>query len=172
MDIKMRQVGVVRNELKESGLEFMSGTFTWNLDVARARDRQSLVSDLIIDEDLVGIADGLEDFSHMIVLYWAHLVPPDASSSLIKVHPLGREDFPLVGVFATCSPIRPNAICITVVRLLERKGNMLRVTGLDAIDGSPILDIKPYSPGYLRVEDAKIAGWMQKLYEAVDSGGD
>jgi tRNA-Thr(GGU) m(6)t(6)A37 methyltransferase TsaA len=68
-----------------------------------------------------------------------------------------------VGVFATRSPARPNPIGLTTVRVLERSRNTLKVTGLDAIDGTPVLDIKPYIPGYDSPTRAKTPSWMKKL---------
>ncbi len=79
----------------------------------------------------------------------------------LKVHPMGRDEFPLVGLFATRTPNRPNRIGKTTVRLLERRGNILRVKGLDALDGSPIIDIKPYIPRD-DLLDAKVPQWIKK----------
>jgi tRNA (Thr-GGU) A37 N-methylase len=83
---------------------------------------------------------------------------------------MGRNDLPLVGIFATCSPARPNPVCAMVVRLLERKGNVLKVQGLDAIDGSPLIDIKPYNPSYYAAEDVKVADWMTQIYREIAQG--
>ena len=68
------------------------------------------VSEIAIDAGLEGILDGIEEFSHIMVLYWAHLAPVERRS-VRKVHPFGNKDFPLVGVFATHSPVRPNPSC-------------------------------------------------------------
>ena len=120
------------------------------------------VSELVVDEALSGILDGIEGFSHILVLYWPHLVPP-SRRNLLKVHPRGRKDIPRQGVFATCSPARPNPVLVTAVRLLERKENVLHVEGLEAVNGSPIIDIKPYNPRYFRVESPVVPAWMRKL---------
>lgn len=89
-----------------------------------------------------------------------HKSPTFAPATHLKVHPRGRQELPLTGVFATRSPIRPNSLGITTVRLLERRGNVLRVKDLDAIDGSPIIDIKPYLPHDNSVSDVKLADWI------------
>ena len=73
---------------------------------------------------------------------------------------MGKQELPLVGLFATRSPNRPNPVGIATVRLLERQGNILKVEGLDAIDGTPIIDIKPYIPGYDSATDAKVPPWI------------
>ncbi len=106
--------------------------------------------------------DGIEDFSHVMVLYWAHCIPPE-SRSLTKIHPMGRKEFPLMGIFATCSPARPNPVLATVVQLLERNGNVLKVKGLDAVDGSPVIDIKPFAPGFYPSEEVKTSEWMEQI---------
>ena len=168
-EMLLRPVGVVRSPLKEPSLVATDGDLAWQARVARGRDRQRVVSELVIDGDLAGITDGLEDFSHILVLYWAHRVPFEGRS-LIKAHPMGRKDLPLVGIFATCSPARPNTVCATVARLLERRGNVLKVEGLDAIDGSPVVDVKPYAPGYYPAGKIRIAPWLEQLYREFAAG--
>jgi tRNA-Thr(GGU) m(6)t(6)A37 methyltransferase TsaA len=159
--MQLRPVGIVRSNLKEPSLVAESSDLNWQPKEGR-REWRTLISELVIDSSLAGILDGIEDFSHLLVLYWAHHVPSEGRS-LIKAHPMGRKDLPLVGIFATCSPARPNNICATVVRLLERKENVLRVEGLDALDGSPILDIKPYHSSYYARDGVKEADWMLQI---------
>jgi len=172
--MQLRPVGVVRSNLKEPSLVAESGDLEWRPKEGR-REWRTRVSELVIDSDLAGILDGLEDFSHLLVLYWAHRVPPEGRS-LIKAHPMGRNDLPLVGIFSTCSPARPNTICAIVVRLLERKDNVLKVEGLDAVDGSPLIDIKPYIPSYYHADNIKMADWMlqieREFAESSIAGGD
>jgi tRNA-Thr(GGU) m(6)t(6)A37 methyltransferase TsaA len=119
-----------------------------------------VVSEIVIDSNLTEALEGLEEFSHLIVLYWMHQLPPRKLS--LKVHPMGRPELPLVGRFASRSPSRPNPVGQSTVRLLERRGNILRVKGLDAIDGTPIIDIKPYLPGYDSASDAKAPPWTSQ----------
>jgi tRNA-Thr(GGU) m(6)t(6)A37 methyltransferase TsaA len=173
-EILLRPVGVVKNEAKQPSLVTESGDLEWRPKQGQLEWRTQ-VSELVIDNSLAGILDGIEDFSHLLVLYWAHLVPPEGRS-IIKAHPMGRKELPLVGIFATCSPARPNTICATVVQLLERKGDILKVQGLDAIDGSPIVDIKPYIPSYYHADNIKMADWMEQIHrefaESSLAGGD
>jgi hypothetical protein len=105
---------------------------------------------------------------HPIVFY-LHQVDEDRRS-LLKVHPENREELPLVGVFATRSPVRPNPIGVTVVKLLECQNNVLKVLGLDAYDGSPVLDIKPYLRRGDLIEEATMPDWLLHLWELQDSG--
>jgi len=162
-DMRLRPVGVVRSPLKEPSLVAESGDLEWRPRKAGIGDSREVISELVIDSSLAGILDGIEDFSHLLVLYWAHRVPPEGRS-LLKAHPMGRKDLPLVGIFSTCSPARPNTICATVVRLMKRQENTLTVEGLDALDGSPIIDIKPYNPYYYATGDVKIAEWMERIH--------
>jgi tRNA-Thr(GGU) m(6)t(6)A37 methyltransferase TsaA len=142
-EIQLKAIGIVRNEIKEPTHE----------------DSGNIVSEIIIDNNLVEALDNLDEFSHIIVLYWIHR---SRRPSPMKVHPRGNKERALMGVFATRSPSRPNPIGKATVRLLERKENILKVRGLDAIDGSPVLDIKPYIPGYDSVDDARAPSWMVK----------
>ena len=146
-EIVLRPVARVKNEIKE----------------VKRRSWKQVHSEIVLEPGFENTADGLEDFSHIIVLAWFHRSPEwDASSP--KIHPQMRPELPLVGIFATRSPIRPNPIAMSVVRLLERKGNVLHVVGLDAIDGTPVLDIKPYFPGDAGRE-AAAPDWVNKLHD-------
>ena len=89
--------------------------------------------------------DGLAEFSHAVVVYWMHRSRPE-DRQVARVHPRARADLPLVGVFATRSQYRPNPLGLTVVEVLQIEGATLIVRGLDALDGSPVLDIKSYAP--------------------------
>jgi tRNA-Thr(GGU) m(6)t(6)A37 methyltransferase TsaA len=144
MNMSLIPIGAVRSPLKEPTYQRL------NL--------KEIISDIIIDESLTEALNGLEGFSHIIVLYWMHLATREKKR--LKTHPMGRQDVPPQGLFATRSPNRPNPLGKTTVRLLERKGNVLRVQGLDAIDGTPVIDIKPYMPGYDSATDATTPDWV------------
>lgn len=133
-------------------------------------DPEKVVSEIVIDSRLTEALDGLEGFSHIVVLYWMHQAP--AGKPPTKVHPMGKKEFPLVGLFVTRSPHRPNPIGVTTVRLLQRRGNILVVQGLDAFDGTPVIDIKPYIPGYDSVADARVPQWLTKACGISQNLGD
>jgi L-fuculose-phosphate aldolase len=78
----------------------------------------------------------------IIVICWMH----EADRERLKVHPRDQEELPERGVFSTRSPHRPNPVSLHTVTLLSIEGNVLRVRGMDAIDGTPVVDIKPHSP--------------------------
>ena len=159
--IKLKPVGIVRSLSKDTGWGSTSGKPIWRERAAKMKEQQEAASEIIIDDALEGVLDGIEEFSHIIVLYWAHFAPAEKRSTT-RVHPMGNKGFPLVGVFATRGPVRPNSILATVARLVERKGNILRVTGLDALDGSPVLDIKPYYPER-RLKGVRVPDWMREI---------
>jgi tRNA-Thr(GGU) m(6)t(6)A37 methyltransferase TsaA len=142
-DMTLKAIGIVRNKVRQKP------EYGW----------QGMVSEIVVDSSLTEALDSLDEFSHIIVLYWMHQVAR-SSELATKVHPRGKLELPLVGRFATRSPNRPNPIGKATVRLLERQGNILKVEGLDAIDGTPVIDIKPYIPGYDSVADAKVPPWV------------
>lgn len=94
-----------------------------------------------IAPEFVEALDKIESLDQLWVLYWMHGLAPEERSRL-RVHPRGNRSRPVQGVFSLHSPMRPNPIGMTRVRLLKREGNRLVVEGLDALDGSPVLDIK------------------------------
>jgi tRNA-Thr(GGU) m(6)t(6)A37 methyltransferase TsaA len=161
-EIELWPVGFVRNNIEEPSLVARHGDLDYENQAHRPTHPSEIISEIVIDANYAGILDGIEDFSHLLVLYWAHLVKSEGRL-LTRVHPMGRKDLPLVGVFSTCSPARPNPILVIAVRLLERHGNVLRVEGLDAVDGSPVLDIKPYLPSYYAVKDVILSDWMNRI---------
>jgi tRNA-Thr(GGU) m(6)t(6)A37 methyltransferase TsaA len=165
-ELKIRPVGLVQNDIREPSLVASSGDLKWQDEDCPPSHPDTIVSEIIINSDYAGILDGIEDFSHLLVLYWGHRVD-SKDRSLMKVHPMGRKDLPFVGVFSTCSPVRPNPILISAVRLLERKDFVLRVEGLDAVNGSPILDIKPYLPTYYAINDVRLSDWMERILEEI-----
>ena len=128
----------------------------------RFDDWKNLVSRLVIDERYVGALDGIEEFSHLLVVSRLHL----PGRLLLKRHPRDRQDLPVVGIFATRSQVRPNRLGLHLVRLLERKGNVLLVKGLDVVDGTPLVDIKPYIPKLDIETNAAVPEWVNRLDES------
>ena len=130
----------------------------------RVEQTKRNLCEIVISEEYVGLLEGIDKYSHIVILYWAHKVPP-SSRSLIKINPMGRREIPSQGIFATCSPARPNPVLMTVVKLCGRKDNVLTVSGLDAIDDSPVIDLKPYVSQLYPQEGVVIADWMQRIMD-------
>ena len=97
-------------------------------------------SQLILKEKYLPALEGLERCTYLLIVYHIDRSPGYRA----KVHPMGDLSRPERGVLATRSPCRPNPIGVTVVQILGIEGTKISVTGLDALDGSPLLDIKPY----------------------------
>jgi tRNA-Thr(GGU) m(6)t(6)A37 methyltransferase TsaA len=146
--VVLKPIGTVKNEVTEIGKH------GWD----------QIVSEIIVRPDLNDTLEGLEEFSHIIVIFWMHL-SPSGESTAHKTHPQMRADLPLVGVLATRSPVRPNPLGMAVVELRGQIKNVLMVTGLDALDGTPIVDIKPYLPGD-SVAKIRVPDWIHKLRES------
>jgi tRNA-Thr(GGU) m(6)t(6)A37 methyltransferase TsaA len=124
------------------------------------RSRYEFVSKIKILDKYRECLLGLEDFSHIIVIWHAHL----STHKPCKVRPMGRPDMPLVGVFATRSPHRPNSVCVSIVELISIDGLELRVKGLDAWTNTPVLDIKPYTY-YDIIRKPRVSDWFKKYWE-------
>ncbi len=123
---------------------------------------ESVESRIVVREGLSGALDGLDGFSHVMVIFWCHRVT-EGQRVATHIHPRGDPQLPVQGVLATRTQLRPNPIGLSIVPLLGREGNVLRVKGLDAINGTPVLDVKPYFPNYDCVPEATMPGWVQAL---------
>jgi len=116
-------------------------------------DWQGVISTIVVAPHFAAGLAGLDRCSHIIVIYWAHEATDPACMAL-QVHYKGDPSIPKVGVFASRSLFRPNPLGQKVAKLLEIDGNAVLVEGLDAIDNTPVLDIKPFIPGYDAPNDA------------------
>ena len=105
-----------------------------------------------------GLAD-IENFSHVYLIYHLHKV----NGAKLKVNPFLQDKEH--GIFATRAPWRPNAIGLSIVELVKREGNILHLKGVDILDGTPILDIKPYSARFDHIQ-AERSGWMDEVDDA------
>ena len=146
MDIAFKAIGIVHSPFKK--LEDIQSK-----KYADVQGFDSVEGELeIFKEYEAGLKD-TEGFSHLIILFAFN------KSEGFKLHTKPLLDDTLRGVFSTRSPHRPNPIGLTIVRVIERKGNILKVAGMDMIEGTPILDIKPYTP---RDQKSPIKyGWLE-----------
>jgi tRNA-Thr(GGU) m(6)t(6)A37 methyltransferase TsaA len=169
--MQLKAVGVVRSEIKSPMLQAGESDLELQEQMTKIRDYhqkiKNIVCELFIFPEWAELLDGIEGFSHILVLYWPHLIEPERRS-LRRVHPMGRKDLPVQGIFATCSPVRPNPILVSAVQLLERRGSVLKVKGLEAVDGSPIVDIKPYVQSYYGVESPTVPDWMAQIHRELE----
>lgn len=128
MNFEIQPIGYVRSPYKEK------------TDAPRQGRLSDTISEIVIDEPYLPGLEDIEKKSHLIVLSWFDR----ADRSALRARP--PHEKVEHGVFATRSPNRPNPVALSVVDLLSRDGNVLRIRGLDALDGTPVVDIKPYSP--------------------------
>jgi tRNA-Thr(GGU) m(6)t(6)A37 methyltransferase TsaA len=145
MELTLRPIGVVHNSVSSDRREVK-----W----------EKIESEIEVNSEWADALDGIEDFSHVWVLFYLSGSPPPESP---RTRPQGRDDAPLVGRFATRSPVRPNPIGLTPVELLAIEGNRLQVMGLDAFDGTPVLDLKPYLPRGDSIPHARVPEWLTRL---------
>jgi tRNA-Thr(GGU) m(6)t(6)A37 methyltransferase TsaA len=142
--ININPVGIVRTKAKGDEI----------------RDKTHL-SQIFLDCELAPTLEGITGFSHVFVLFWLHQITSKQRETM-KVHPRGRKDMPLLGVLATRTNLRPNPIGLTLCELVKMESNVLTVRGLDAIDGTPVLDIKPYDT-WDCAPNARMPVWWLKL---------
>ncbi len=122
----------------------------------------SVISRLVIDTVYAEGIKGLSEFSHAIVVTFLDQARFARAKHLVK-RPRGLATMPEVGIFAQRAKDRPNPIGITAVEIVTVGDGFLEVKGLDAINGTPILDIKPYYPHYDLMNDAKVPEWVERL---------
>ena len=151
-EMTLRPIGYVKNGVKE----------------ARPEGWEDVVSQVVIRPEYEDALLGLDGWSHIVVVFWPHLVPPEVRGSKHQLHPRDDPENPLQGVLATRSQIRFNPLLVTAVRLLSLKGNVLRVKGLDAVDGTPVLDVKPYIAYFDSVPEATAPEWVTRVQESTD----
>lgn len=140
--LELKPIGIIHSPYKERGGAPYQGY------------KSGEVSQLEIFKEFEEGLQDIEGFSHIIVIYWFHR--SQGYNLLVKT----PWDDNLHGVFATRSPNRPCPLGLTVVELIAREKNILKVKGLDAIDGTPLLDIKPYIPELDQRSLVK-AGWLE-----------
>jgi tRNA (adenine37-N6)-methyltransferase len=115
-----------------------------------------------IVEEYRGAMLGLEGFSHILVLFWFHENDTAEFRRTLQVHPRKDPSNPLTGVFATHSPKRPNLIGLTRCRVTAIEGACIRVDAIDAVDGTPVIDIKCFIPDPEGPADVRVPDWVRR----------
>jgi len=142
ISVDLRVIGIVHSPYKTRNQAPKQGT-------------DELMEIEVYKEYEEGLTD-IEEYSHIHLFYWLH---ESGGYNLLVQTPWQKEKH---GVFVTRSPNHPNPLGYSVVKLVERKDNILKVKGLDAIEGTPVIDIKPYIKKIDRKESA-ISGWSEKI---------
>ncbi len=147
MSIQLEPIGHVSSARAQAGDDFWGGT------------ESSIVLDGRFEADAL---EGLEAFSHAEILFFFDRVDPAKVVSGAR-HPRNNEAWPAVGIFAQRGKNRPNRIGSTICRILRREGRVLVVAELDAIDGTPVLDIKPVMREFLPRGEIRQPTWVEEL---------
>jgi len=124
--MKLKVIGLVNSPFKVKEGSPHQGRFSEEL------------SDITIFEEYAEGLEGIGKWSNLIIIYWLDRV----NSASLKVVPYGKKE--KTGLFSTRAPVRPNPLGLCTVELVKKQGNVLTVKGLDALDNSPVLDIKPF----------------------------
>jgi tRNA-Thr(GGU) m(6)t(6)A37 methyltransferase TsaA len=122
----------------------------------------TIESHIVLEPGLRAGLRGLADFSHVMVVSLLHGARFEAERHLVR-RPRGLADMPELGIFAQRAKDRPNPIGVTVCPIVSVNDDGLTVTGLDAIDGTPILDLKPYFPVFDTAPSARVPEWVDRL---------
>jgi tRNA-Thr(GGU) m(6)t(6)A37 methyltransferase TsaA len=156
MCISLKPIGVVHVESSDSAVK--AG---WDEGV------EGIIE---VYEEYADGLDGIDEFSHLIIIAYLHKTSEE-QRRVLKVKPkrlrligVDIDKIAEVGVFCTDSPHRPNPIALTITELLERSGRLIKVKNLDLFEGTPVLDIKPYTPSRI-VQEIKLPKWYQKIIE-------
>ncbi|MEM1830852.1 MAG: tRNA (N6-threonylcarbamoyladenosine(37)-N6)-methyltransferase TrmO [Desulfurococcaceae archaeon] len=159
MEIVLRPVGVVRTNFSDEEVK---------------NSEEGVPGIIEVYEEYAEGLEGIDGFSHIILITYLHKVTEEQKKVLKVRHKrlikygLKLEELPEVGVFCTDSPHRPTPIGLTIARLTKREGRLLHVENLDLFDGTPVLDIKPYTPDRaVSNEELKFPEWFTKLHNKV-----
>jgi len=147
-DVVLQPIGVVRSPRRD----------------VEDDDWGAVVSTIELDAAQFGaeVTAGLADFSHVEVVYYFHRVPPEKIETAAR-HPRNRTDWPRVGIFAQRGKGRPNRLGVSRCRLLAVAGLTLTVQALDAVDGTPVLDVKPWMAEFGPLGDVRQPAWATEL---------
>jgi tRNA-Thr(GGU) m(6)t(6)A37 methyltransferase TsaA len=146
------------DEITLQPIGFLSSPVTERVDENWGETR----SKIVLKPELAGALLGLEGFSHAIVVTYLHQAKFEREKHLQR-RPRNLETMPQVGILAQRAKNRPNPIGVTAVEIVKVCNDCLEVKGLDAIDETPVLDIKPYYPHYDRIESPKVPEWVDTL---------
>jgi tRNA (adenine37-N6)-methyltransferase len=147
MSIEIAAIGYVRNERESLEDDYWGG----------------IVSQIILDNEIPEDSlEGVDSYSHLEILFYFHKVN-QSKIILGREHPRENINWPKVGIFAQRKKSRPNLIGTTIVKLIRRQGRIIYVTNLDAINGTPVIDIKPVFKEFLPKEEVSQPEWSKEL---------
>ena len=125
--------------------------------VQKAEGRSLIVLDKKYQQGLLG----LDGFSHVFVFWWFDKNDTPEKRAILQVHPRGDKNNPLTGVFACRSPVRPNLLALSLCKIVSVKDNVIEVDKIDAFENTPVLDLKPFTPGNDSASGVKVPDWAK-----------
>lgn len=161
----IRPIGYIKNQFEDVNFEVIANEDPEQRKVRLKAHQEKLrenTSIVTVMPEYGALLDGIDAFSHIVILFWPHRLPEEKRRTE-KVHPRGWKDIPMQGIFATRSPARPNPVLFSTVSLVKQEGRQLHVKGLDAMDKSPVIDIKPV----IKPSDVKgtfrVPSWIDRI---------
>jgi tRNA-Thr(GGU) m(6)t(6)A37 methyltransferase TsaA len=129
---------------------------------------------LKIEPEYRAALNGLDGFGHINVLWWSHYLDTPERRSVLEAEQPYKNALSSMGIFATRSPLRPNPICVSTVDLInvDRENGLVIISWIDAEDGTPILDIKPYHPSSDRIRDIRMPEWCAHWPQWYEESGE
>jgi tRNA-Thr(GGU) m(6)t(6)A37 methyltransferase TsaA len=131
-------------------------------------------AELVLNEKYAPALRELDGFSHVDVLWWCHKFDTDEARTIMEAEAPYKNAPPVMGIFATRSPLRPNPIALTAAQVIhiDHEKGTLQLAYIDADDGTPVLDIKPYTPSIDRVENPEVPEWCRHWPKSAEESGD
>ena len=136
---------------------------SFNLYPVGEVEKKGKQSWLRIFEKYTDALKGLDGYSHVFVMYWFDKNDTEKKRSILQVHPRGNKENPLTGVFACRAPVRPNLIALSLCKVLSVADGVVHIDKIDALDGSPVLDLKPYISAIDgTAKDVRLPTWLKR----------
>ena len=146
------------NKIELQPIGFVSSRVTERMDEKWGK----IISKIILKPEFAGALSGIEGFSHAIVVTYLHQAHYEKEKHLQR-RPRNLDTMPIVGILSQRAKNRPNPIGITAVEIISVGNDYLEVKGLDAVNETPVLDIKPYYPHFDKIENPKVPEWVDRL---------
>lgn len=140
------------------------GNVQCDIDEPMDNNWGNIVSRIVLEPEYRGALRGLTDFSHALVICYLHRACYKPSKHLQR-RPRGDESLPMVGIFSQRVKDRPNPLGVSAVEIVDVGDDYLQVRGLDAIDATPVVDIKPYFPQFDQIEAPTVPEWVDRLMQ-------
>jgi tRNA-Thr(GGU) m(6)t(6)A37 methyltransferase TsaA len=152
-------VAVVLGQGRASAAESSEKTFIVKpIGQVQKTDGRTLI---VLDKKYQDGLLGLSDWSHIYVIWWFDKNDTPEKRAILQAHARAEEKYPITGVFAWRAAVRPNLIALTICRIVSIKENVIEIKGIDADNGTPVIDLKPYSPITIEPSTVRMPDWAR-----------